>query len=265
MMNRKDFHGVDARIWLTFVFAAAISAVLILPYALEFSGQSIPALPQFLEISLLAFIQSALLFALIVYLGLRISRKIGIEPTPVLSGKVKLRESLSLSVISGIVAGLAIVVLDLFLNAMFVFPLKEGLLPGAGNPGAIEGFLASFYGGTSEELLLRLFFVPFICLVIIGILKLLGRAKTWEHTDNIVWISVVIAAILFGLGHLPATSLIMAITPAVILRAVLLNGVGGLVFGWLFYRKGLESAMISHFSTDIVLHVLLPLLNVSLL
>jgi membrane protease YdiL (CAAX protease family) len=76
---------------------------------------------------------------------------------------------------------------------------------------------------------------------------------------------VVIAAIVFGLGHLPATAMAMEITPAVILRAVLLNGILGVVFGWLFYRKGLEFAMISHFSVDIVLHVLLPLVGYSLL
>jgi membrane protease YdiL (CAAX protease family) len=57
----------------------------------------------------------------------------------------------------------------------------------------------------------------------------------------------------------------MPITPPVILRAVLLNGIGGVVFGWLFFKKGLEFAMISHFSLDIVLHVFLPLLGYSLL
>ena len=96
-------------------------------------------------------------------------------------------------------------------------------------------------------------------------MRLLGISKTWKHTDNIMWVSIILASIVFGLGHLPATSAIMAITPAVVLRAILLNGVGGVVFGWLFFRKGLEFAMISHFSLDIVLHVLLPLLNFSLL
>ena len=72
-------------------------------------------------------------------------------------------------------------------------------------------------------------------------------------------------AIVFGLAHLPGTAVIMSITPAVILRAVLLNGIGGVVFGWLFFRKGLEFAMVSHFSLDIVLHVFLPLIGYSLL
>ena len=264
-MIPKDFHGVDTRIWLTLTFGAAISAVLVLPYAIEFAGQSFPALPRFLEISLLSFVENGLIFALVAYLGLRMAKKIGMEPTPVLSGKAKLQDSLKISIVSGIAIGLVIVALDLLLNSLFVFPLNAGLSATAGNPGAVEGLLASFYGGIAEEVLLRLFVVPLFCLAIIGILKLLGRAGTWQHTDNVVWVSVILAAIVFGLGHLPATAAIMAITPAVVLRAVLLNGVGGLVFGWLFYRKGLESAMVSHFSGDLVLHVLLPLLNLSLL
>jgi membrane protease YdiL (CAAX protease family) len=148
------------------------------------------------------------------------------------------------------------------LQAIFVFP---EVMPGAGAPGAIVGFLASFYGGIAEEVLLRLFFVPFLCLLIIGALRLTGYAKTWKYTDSIMWISVIIAAIVFGLAHLPGTAVIMAITPPVVLRAALLNGIGGVVFGWLFFRKGLEFAMVSHFSLDIMLHVLLPLLNISLL
>jgi membrane protease YdiL (CAAX protease family) len=67
-----------------------------------------------------------------------------------------------------------------------------------------------------------------------------------------VWVSVILASIVFGLGHLPGIAGIMALTPIVILWAVLLNGIGGLVFGWLFYRKGLEFAMISY----LYLHVL---------
>ena len=35
-----------------------------------------------------------------------------------------------------------------------------------------------------------------------------------------------------------------------------LNGLVGLVCGWLFLRRGLEHAMLAHFAGDLVLHVL---------
>lgn len=46
------------------------------------------------------------------------------------------------------------------------------------------------------------------------------------------------------------------LTPILIVRTIILNGIGGIIFGWLYWKKGLESAMISHFSADIVLHVI---------
>jgi membrane protease YdiL (CAAX protease family) len=262
IMSKKEFYGVDGKIWVTLVFAASISGLLVLPYSFEFAGQSLFAQPNVLEIILITFIQYLVMFALLAYFGLRISNKIEFEPTPVLAGKTKPRNYLAISVVSGILVGLCLVLLDLLLHSIFVFP---DISSGAGSPSAIAGFLASFYGGIGEEVLLRLFLVPFLCLLIMGTMRLLGISKTWKHTDNIMWVSIILASIVFGLGHLPATSAIMAITPSVVLRAVLLNGVGGIVFGWLFFRKGLEFAMISHFSLDIVLHVLLPLLNFSLL
>jgi membrane protease YdiL (CAAX protease family) len=42
----------------------------------------------------------------------------------------------------------------------------------------------------------------------------------------------------------------------VVFRTLVLNALGGLAFGWLFYRHGLEHAMAAHFSADIVVHVL---------
>jgi membrane protease YdiL (CAAX protease family) len=45
----------------------------------------------------------------------------------------------------------------------------------------------------------------------------------------------------------------------VVARTVLLNGIAGLVFGWFYVRQGLESAMLSHFAADLVLHVAAPL------
>jgi hypothetical protein len=42
-------------------------------------------------------------------------------------------------------------------------------------------------------------------------------------------------------------------THIIVARAIILNGIGGIIFGWLYWKKGLESAIISHFSLDIIL------------
>ena len=78
---------------------------------------------------------------------------------------------------------------------------------------------------------------------------------------RIFWAANILAAVLFGLSHLPATAELVAITPLVVLRAVLLNGIVGVLAGWLFYRRGIEMAMLCHFTADFVLHVLAPLVS----
>lgn len=259
--KHKLFDGINIKIWLGLTLAAAFFPIMAMPYSFSVSGQSFPALSELLKTALTGFIVNSLIYAVFVYLGLRISKKIGIEPVPVLLGKTKLKENLKLSIILGILVGLVIIVLDKLVFPISVLPVKEGVSLETSIPGPLYGFLASFTGGITEEVQLRLFFVPFFCLVIIGTMKVLKLTKTWKHTEKTVWTAIILASILFGLGHLPATAAVMDIKAIVVIRAILLNGVGGIVFGWLFYKKGLEHAMISHFSADIVLHILLPLLG----
>ena len=38
------------------------------------------------------------------------------------------------------------------------------------------------------------------------------------------------------------------------------NGVPGVIFGWLFRRFGLITAIVAHFSADVVLHVIGPMI-----
>jgi membrane protease YdiL (CAAX protease family) len=65
----------------------------------------------------------------------------------------------------------------------------------------------------------------------------------------------VLVAVLFGLGHLPATSAITPLTTMLVLRAVVLNGIAGIAFGYLYWRHGLEAAMIGHMGAHLVLQI----------
>lgn len=60
----------------------------------------------------------------------------------------------------------------------------------------------------------------------------------------------------FGAGHLPAVVALAPLTTVVVVRALLLNGIAGVSFGWLYWRRGLLAAMVALFSADIVLHII---------
>jgi len=68
--------------------------------------------------------------------------------------------------------------------------------------------------------------------------------------------AIVLAALVFGLLHLPATAAIAPLTPIVIIRALLLNGIAGVAFGWLFWQYSLEAAMLAHISVHVLNSVL---------
>jgi membrane protease YdiL (CAAX protease family) len=89
--------------------------------------------------------------------------------------------------------------------------------------------------------------------------RFISKTADGKPTNVVFWIANILAAVLFGLGHLPGVALLVPLTPLVIARTVILNGLLGIIFGWLYWKSGLEAAMISHFSADLILHVLLAL------
>jgi membrane protease YdiL (CAAX protease family) len=69
-----------------------------------------------------------------------------------------------------------------------------------------------------------------------------------------IWTGIVVAAILFGLAHVAN----LAHVPHPYLRAIVLNGIAGLALGWLYWRRGLEWAVLAHLIADTTLYLLLP-------
>lgn len=64
-------------------------------------------------------------------------------------------------------------------------------------------------------------------------------------------VALSVSALLFGLVHLPDFSWVG-------LTVVLLNGLGGLLLGWIFWRWGLAYAILCHFAGGVVIQSLGP-------
>ena len=155
-----------------------------------------------------------------------------------------------MAVAAGLASGLALTVLDIgvFLP---MSPGGVGRLVHQAHPSPWIGFLASFEGGITEEVELRLILLSFLALG-------LTRGKGGPLSAGVFWSANIVAAVLFGLGHLPVTAKLVPLTPMIVARAIALNGVVGVVAGSLYRRRGIEMAMLCHFSADLVLHVALP-------
>lgn len=67
------------------------------------------------------------------------------------------------------------------------------------------------------------------------------------------------AALPFGVAHIPAASSVTALTATVVVVALGFNGIAGITFGGLYWRHDILAAIASHSAADIVLQVLYPL------
>jgi len=249
-----------------------VSVILVTPYSLSLQSAALATekLPMPLIILVpIQWLETTILYGILAAIGLFIANRIGLGLPFLeswLAGKpdwARVRKFVWPAIIAGVAAAIVIILLDAeVFNPRLVLDLQRlGLKMPAAASGATpawEGFLASVYGGTTEEILLRLFALSLFA----WIGRFMNRAPDGRPGQAALWVANILAAILFGLGHLPATAAAgLPIDTLVITRAIVLNGLAGLVFGWFYWKHGLEAAMVSHFSADIVLHVILPLLT----
>lgn len=99
------------------------------------------------------------------------------------------------------------------------------------------------YGGITEEVLLRWGVMSLIAFVL---WRLTGSSRRGP-SPGIAWTAIIVSAVAFGVAHLPAAAGIYgALTAEVVAFIVVANSLGGGVFGWLYWKHSLETAMIAH-------------------
>ncbi len=247
-------NAINWKLFKLLLVVSTVTTLMVIPYALTLiSGSALIITPVIL---IAQIIQSIILFSIAIFVGLYLAKRVGFG-LPIFEGMLKgerqwenLKAIMWPSIGLGVLAAVLIILFSFLFGSLSLDFLKaEMAVP------AWKSFLASFYGGIAEEVLLRLFLVTLLVWITFKIKK----TPEGKPTAVGIWLAIIISSIIFGLGHLPITGALTDITPVVVLRAVVLNGVAGIFFGWLYWKKGLESAMISHFSADISLHVILPL------
>jgi hypothetical protein len=253
---------------LLFIVILLIPATYaVLPYSFSLASASIEqiGLPLLLVLNLI----NVGIYAVLAGIGLYAATRIGFG-LPFVENWLKKEEekepmanTFKKVLIIAVAAGVAAAVIIIVLDGVAFGPLLQTELEASGvtlpeniQPPAWQGALASFSAGITEEVMFRLFGVT----VLAWIGSFLFKDAEGRPIPAVFWTANIMVAVGFGLAHLPATVLVgIPLTPLVISRAIVLNGVGGVIFGWLYWTRGLESAMVAHFSTDIVLHVILVL------
>src|SRR5579885_2701598 len=240
--------------------AALFGIVCVTPYTLELGRD---ALKKALErmhrplwvLALLQGAQSFVLMAAATGLGLLISHHIGLD-TPLLEGLLAgtpvMAQAQAVIVPALLFGGVSAAIMLLLEITVFWPRLPPVMRTTFPIPALWKRFLACFYGGIAEELLCRLFLLSLLAWLI----GLAWHVPCRKPALGALWLANILAAVIFGLGHLPATAALVKLTPVLIVRAILLNGIVGVAVGYLFWQYGLEAAMLAHFTADLVLHVI---------
>ena len=155
------------------------------------------------------------------------------------------KKPLLLSLAVAAVGGLSMILLDV----LFFGQHSEAIMNSYAIKPTIPYMLATVtYGAVIEEVMLRLFWMTLVAFLLH---KLFDR-KHSQPTAAVLIVANVIAALLFAAAHLPATSMLLGLSPMIVFRCFLLNGGLGLLFGWLYRKYGLRYAMIAHGGCHVV-------------
>ncbi|MBX2927416.1 MAG: CPBP family intramembrane metalloprotease [Saprospiraceae bacterium] len=78
---------------------------------------------------------------------------------------------------------------------------------------------------------------------------------------QIKWLVLINPTIMFAVGHFPIVFQTVEHPPGLLLGYILIgNAIGGIIFGWLYWKSGLESAFLAHIAAHVVMVLAEPLL-----
>jgi hypothetical protein len=235
MMNKAGVR-LGAAIWLLAMTGFAALALTVLPQLAAQSPRNIP----FAMVLLVSGVQSGVLLLLAVWAGVTLSRPLGLG-APMLEAVLggtgwwsALRRQLLPATIVGLIVGAMLLLAE---------HMQPAPLAAAGQTVDIPLAARLLYGGVTEEVLLRwglmttLVWLPW---------RVLQKRAGLPRPAFVIG-AIVAAAILFGAGHLPAAVAMGARLDGPVVTFIIVgNALPGILFGFLYWRKGIEAAMIAH-------------------
>lgn len=200
-----------------------------------------------LALRALSMIQPAVLAVIFVMLGNRLAPRVGLD-APLTrawaageSGASVVREQIGPAAMVAIAAAALLVAYSwLVVPRIIDQPGTEAFARfAAAGPPLVTKLL---YGGITEELLTRWGLMSLFAWIGWRLAGKPAQVPAWVY-----WSAIVAAALLFAAAHLPLLFALIDEPPSLAIAAVMLgNSVPGVLFGWLFWKRGIEAAIIAH-------------------
>ena len=230
-------------------FIGVLSTLALRPMLLEESKSMWSDLPLLWNSKLRYLIFPTINLIVAITVGTLLYDKVNFK-LPLLEGlidknrKIETSGILLYGIIGGIIAGVLLsIILPLFAPILphDFFSLKGNI--------KINILTSLLNGGITTEIINRFGIMTFFVWVIY---KILGKL-----TPSVYWIAIITMILFFGLINLfPVISSIHGTSRvALISYNLLLSAIGVTVYGWLYWKKGLETAMIAHLLASIIITI----------
>ncbi|MFD0740354.1 CPBP family intramembrane glutamic endopeptidase [Lysobacter koreensis] len=235
-MPKNPTLQLGTTIWLAAMTGALALSLTVIPQLLENTPQPIPT-----GMAIAASIaQTAILLALAAWAGAALSRPLGLG-APVFEAMLSgtsawpaVKRQIAPAAIGGGLVGAALLVLVRVAPSELAVLAQEIEIP------VIAKLL---YGGVTEEVLMRWGLMT----VLIWLPWRWMQKRAGLPRRSYVISAIVASASLFGALHLPAVVAMGAsLTPATVTFIIVGNTLPGILFGLLYWRHGLEAAIVAH-------------------
>lgn len=252
-MNKKIF---ILGIVLFIIGLAGVASILTMEVSIP-AGQQAILQARFTsqQIKLLTLINPTLMLIIAVIVGTLLYQKVCLtvplieKMAGIKKESINVFEIIGYGVLGGIISGVLLSFIGFIFNSILPGEFKE--LGEAFQPNVAVRFL---YGGLTEEILMRF---GLMTLIVWFFSKIVKGIK-----PIIYWIGIVTAAIIFAVGHFPvAFQAVGNPSPGLLFYILIGNSTGGVIFGWLYWKKGLESAFIAHIFAHVIMLLAMIILN----
>lgn len=199
------------------------------------------------SLKFLSLVQPIILLLISIIVGLKLYEKVKLD-VPTINAFLKKEKAFSVvqgQLKYGITGGVFTGIIILTFTGLFDSVVKDEMLALSKSfqPSLISRI---FYGGFTEEILMR-FGLMTIFIWIFS--KISHRLNSW-----IYWMGILLSSFLFAIGHFPIAFQTLGNPTNMLLIYILLgNTIGGLIFGWLYWKKGLEAAFIAHIFAHLIM------------
>ena len=215
----------------------------------QFKQQILSEVGSMQSMMLIAAAQAAVYAFVSAFIGLKLARKVNLKLNFIFD-----KNAFVVAILIGLAVAFIITGSDRFIFAEY---LPSQVTHYVFSP--IYFMVGILYGGIVEELMLRLLVMSLLVLLL---WKLFARSKESDTIPDWIYITAaVIAATIFAAGHLPITAQTIGLSAPILIRCFVLNGLGGIGFGYLYWKKGLAYSMYAHAATHVFMQVIfMPIL-----